>query len=118
MPDLTFPPRKDADLLAWSENFDTKINASAVTYGLTAIQASAYSVLHTDFSNKYALAINENTNSKANIGNKNSAKEALLFGVGGAWELVNIIQANPAMNDDLRRELQLRIPDRENTPAP
>lgn len=118
MPDLTFPPRKDADLLAWSDNFDTKITATPVVFGLTAAQATAYTVLHDDFRAKYALANNENTNSKTNIGNKNTAKQELLYGTGGAWELVNIVQAFPGTTDDMRRELQLRIPDNEMTPAP
>jgi len=116
-----FPPKKDAELLTWSDNFDQKITATPVVFGLTAPMAVAYNLLHVDFAAKYALATNANTNSATNIGNKNSAKEALLYGTGGtggAWELVNIIQAAPGTTDDMRRELALRTPDREQTPAP
>ncbi len=113
-----FPPRKDADLLLFTTNFDAKITASPTTYGLDALQAAAYTPLHAAFATAYAAATNPNTNSKQAIIAKNQAKDALLDSPGGARQLVNIIQAFPGMTDAMRGELGLRIPDPEPTPIP
>ena len=66
----------------------------------------------------YAASISPNTNSKSNTEFKNTAKDALLYGPGGAWQLVNICQAAPDMNNDLRAQLNIRIPDGSPTPVP
>ncbi len=118
MPVPLFPPRKDADLLSWSINFNALINASPMNYGLTLPQGAAYTVLHDAFAAAYAAAVNPNTNSKANVNAKNVAKENLLYGAGGAWELVNIVQAFPGTDDTERGQLGLRIPDVSPTPVP
>jgi hypothetical protein len=44
-----FVPTREADLLAWSRNFDNLISATPTAFGLTAAQATAYSTLHTNF---------------------------------------------------------------------
>ncbi len=113
----TFRPSKEADLLTWSAVFDAKINASPVTYGLDAAQATAYNALHVEFEARYAAVHDPNTNSKQATIAKDQAKDKLLYGPGGAWELVNIIQAFPGTTDAMRGELGLRIPDTERTPA-
>lgn len=110
MPIPTFPPRKDADLVTWSTNFDTLITSSAATYGLDAAQAAGYNVLHNAFVSAYNIAANPNTNSKANVNAKNVAKESLLNDPNGAWELVDIVQAFPGTTDTMRGQLGIRIP--------
>ncbi len=117
MPIPVFPPRKDSELLSWSANFDTKITASPTTYGLNALQATEYGNLHSVFADAYALVVNPNTNSKANIIAKNAAKDTLLNSSGGAKVLVDIVQAYPNTTDVMRGELGLRIP-AERTPIP
>ncbi len=111
MPVPIFPPRKDADLVTWSTNFDTLITSSAATYGLDAAQASGYNVLHNAFVSAYNIATNPNTNSKANVNAKNVARESLLNDANGAWELVDIVQAFPGTTDTMRGQLGIRIPD-------
>lgn len=118
MPIPVFPPVKEADLLAFSANFDAKITATPVRYGLTAAQATAYAPLHAAFASALAATTNPNTNSKQAVIAKNQAKENLLNGAGGAWELVDIVQAFPGTTDAFRGELGLRIPDVEPTPVP
>lgn len=113
-----FPQKREAELLSWSSSFDALITDTPTRYGLTIEQAAAYATLHSDFATKYATATNPNTNSKANVERKNTAKEQLLYGPGGAWQLVNVIQAWPEINNDLRAELNIRIPDTEPTPVP
>lgn len=118
MPIPVFPPAKDSELLSWSDNFDTKITATPAAFGLTAGQAAAYNTLHLAYRSAYQTAINPNTNSKANVNAKKSAKQSLLYGDGGAWELVNIVQAFPGTTNIMRGELGLRIPDVSPTPIP
>jgi len=118
MPIPVFPQSKEADLLAWSSAFSALITASPTSYGLTAAQATAYATLHSTFASAYAIAIDPNSNSKANVQGKNAAKEALLYGPGGAWQLVNVCQAWPSMNDSRRTQLNIRVPDTDPTPVP
>jgi len=118
MPIQTFPPTKDSQLLSFSINFQAKITATPVTYGLTAAQATAYAALHGAFRSAYDAANNPNTNSKQAVIAKNQAKENLLNGPGGAWELVDIVQAFPGTTDAMRGELGLPIPDVSPTPIP
>lgn len=118
MPIPVFPPRKEADLLAWSASFSNALAVDPTIYGLTMAQATAYAALDTAFADAYAIATNPVSNSKANVEMKNTAKENLLYGPGGAWQLVNICQAFPDMNNDLRAALNIRIPDTDPTPVP
>jgi hypothetical protein len=118
MPVPPFPQRKESDFLAWSTSFRNSITADPVIYGLVAAQATAYSTLHTAFATAYATAIDPATNSKTNVEIKNTAMQALKYGPGGAWQLVNICQAFPGMNNDLRSALNIRIPDGRPNPVP
>ena len=93
------------------------ITASAPTYGLDPAQATAYTALHTAFVSAHAIAVNPNTNSKANINAKKVAKDQLLTDPNGAWALVNIVQAYPGTTDEVRGRLGLRIAD-DPTPVP
>jgi hypothetical protein len=106
-----FPPAKENELQAWSLNWSTLITAQPTSVGLSAAQATAYAALHATWSAAYALVITPAGNSKANVAAKNLAKENLLNGPGGAWELVDIVQAFPGTTDAMRVELGLRIPD-------
>lgn len=113
-----FPPSREAQLLAWSNAFFTKITATPTAFGLVAGQATAYGILNTAWANAYAAATDSETNSTAAITAKNVAKEALLNGPGGARELVAIVQAFPGTTDEERSELRIRIRDVEPTPVP
>jgi len=118
MPVPEFLPSKEADLLAWSTNFDAKITATPTIYGVTSAMATVYTALHLAFATKYAESIEPTTNSKATIAAKNLAKQNLVNGPGGARALVALCQAFPGMNDALRAELSIRPRDVEPSPAP
>lgn len=113
-----FQPKRDADLLTWSINFNTKINATPTAYGLTAIQSAAYTALHGAFATAYAVSTNPNTNSKQATAAKNQAKETLLSARNGARELVRVAQAFPSITNAQRAELGLRIPSTGSSPIP
>lgn len=109
----TYLPSKDADLLAWSQNFVGQIATVPETYGLTVAQEAEFVSVQTAYAQAYAAANNASTRTKATIQVKNSAKAAL---VAKTRELVDICQAWPEMTNDKRALLQITI--RDNTPTP
>ncbi len=113
-----FPPKRDADLLAWSVNFSAKISLSPASYGLVAAQATAYAALHSVFAAAFATSTNPNTNSKQATAAKNQAKMALLTARNGAKELVAVVQAFPTITEAQRAELGLRSGDTSRSPVP
>lgn len=113
-----FPPRKDVDLAAWTANFASRIQTDFALFGLTSAQADAYRPLSSAYVSAHQMVINPNTNSKQAVIAKNQAKFNLLRSPGGAWDLVDIVQAFPGTTDAMRGELGLRIKDLEPTPVP
>jgi len=111
-----YPPRQDAGVLSWGQNFLTKITPAPATMGLLPAQVTAFGALVTAYASAYATAIEPSTNSKANITAKNVAREALMTGPGGAKQLVGIVQAFPGTTDFMRAELAIRIRDVEPSP--
>lgn len=119
MPATTdYLPSREADLLQWSVNFNARINASPMNYGLSVAQAAAYTTLHDAFAAAYTAANEPITRTAATIATKNSAKEALIRGAGGIRELAGIVQAFPGTTDTERIELGLTVRDTEPTPVP
>jgi hypothetical protein len=111
-----FLPSREADLLAWSANFDSQINSppGPAQFGLTVAQANAYTALHHAFVAGYTAANNANTNSRATIGAKDDAKRALK---ASARMLARLIRATPGVTSDQRLQLGLTVPDRHLTPV-
>ena len=89
-------PKKDSDLAAWSINFNTRITATPVTFGLTAGQATAYTTLHAAFIAAYNAASADGARSKSLVTAKETAKAALLV---YARELYGFVQANTTVSD-------------------
>ncbi len=110
-----FLPAREADLVTWSTNFDAKLRVSAVAFGLTAAQATAYTGLHDAFVDAYQTANNPDTRSPSNIVAKNTAKDAL---ISYARELARIVQATPTVTDEQKAELGLTVRDSEPSPIP
>src|SRR4030095_15264680 len=78
-----FLPSREADLVTWSTNFNTKIVAAPTTYGLTAAQATAYTALHNAWTSAYQTANANSTRTPSSITAKNQEKVNLIDGVGG-----------------------------------
>jgi hypothetical protein len=104
-----FLPSREADLLNWSANFRDQIVADPVQFGLTAAQAVQYTVLHDAFDIAYATAVSPQTNSRANIVVKNTAKAALK---ANARALARLVRATPGITNGQRSILGLNVPDR------
>lgn len=117
MPD-TYIPSREADLVTWSTNFDSKIAATPTAFGLTAGQATAYTALHGAFFTAYTTANDPRARTPVTIEEKNLAKQALINGAGGIRALVGIIQNFPALTNAQRIDLGITVPDVDPTPVP
>lgn len=110
----SFLPSGDAELLAWSTNFNSLINSKASGFGLTNALAQAYTAKHTAYATAFQTAFDPNTRTRPNLALKDQAKAALdLY----ARELVRIVQAYPELTDDQRRELKITVR-KSRTPNP
>lgn len=112
---IDFLPSREADLVTWSTNFNTRVSVAPTNFGLTAAQATAYTALHEAFVAAYQAATDPGTNAHANIVIKNDAKQAL---IEDARELVRIIQAAPNVTNGQRAALGLNVRDVEPSPIP
>jgi hypothetical protein len=115
MANVSFLPVREAELVTWSTNFNTKINATPTAYGLTAPQGTAYTTLHTAFVNAYNAANSDSTNSRSATVTKNTAKAAL---IANARLLAGIVQKYPGTTNTMRSDLGLTVRDTQPTPIP
>jgi hypothetical protein len=115
MASTTFLPDREAELVTWSTGFNTKINATPTTYGLTAGQATAYTTVHTAFVTAFNAANSDATNSRSAIVTKNAAKAVL---IASARQLAGIIQSYPGTTNAMRSDLGLTVRDTQPTPVP
>ena len=111
----TYLPAREAELVTWSNNFNTLVQANAVTYGLTLDQATDYSAAHAAFVAAYQIANDPLTRSPANIEDKNDKKAVM---IELTRELVNIIQAFPGTTNKMRSSLGITVKDVTPTPTP
>lgn len=109
---LTFPST-DSGLLVWSQSFLDLIQATPTAYGLVAADATAYSAVHTAYSNSLTACMPD-VRSKAAVVAKNAARASLK---DKAILLANKIYSDPAVTDAQKTELG--IPPRlEPSPIP
>jgi hypothetical protein len=108
-----FLPSKDADLLAWSANFNQLINAAPTTYGLTAPQASGYTTVYTAWADALGTATNPATRTRGTIAAKDDARTPLK---AMSRELARIVNAFPTITNQQRIDLGLNPRTGEVTP--
>jgi hypothetical protein len=113
MPD--FLPARDAELVTWSTNFNTRVTAAPTTYGLTAAQATAYDALHDAFVAAYNAASSDAGNSTSAIITKDDARAALK---ANARMLARIVQATPTVTNTQKSDLGLTVRDADPSPIP
>lgn len=113
-----FVPSREAELVDFSRNFNTKINAAPATYGLTVALAADFTVLFDAFISAYELVQDPVTRSPSNVLAKNNAKEALIDGPGGIRALARIVQSAPGVTNVAKLDLRLTVRDEEPTPIP
>jgi len=111
MPD--FLPRRDADLLQWSSNFDQKINFSPESYGISPSVAAEYAALHANFAQLYLAAVGASTRTPSGIVEKDDARAVL---AKRARQLASIVRGTPQVTDAQRLDLGLRLKRRATGP--
>ena len=111
-------PKREADLLQWAANMSERLNAGAAGYGIAPDQAAAFEALFIDFRGAWQTANEPITRTPAAVQSKNTAKDALVRGVGGIRELVGIVQKFPGTTDTQRVELGITVRDAAPTPIP
>jgi hypothetical protein len=108
-------PRKESELVTYTENFSTKISATPATYGLTAAQASAFATLNTAWVSAYTTANEPSTRTVVTVEAKNQAKVNMLANLRS---LIGIVQSTPTVTGAAKLELGITPRDVEPTPIP
>jgi hypothetical protein len=111
-------PFRAEDLVDWSTNANTRLNAAPATYGTTAAVAAQYTAVHDPFitaQDNLAAARAAGNRSASLTALRNAARETLL---DFARPLYKQIQANTAVTDAAKIELGVVVPDVQPTPTP
>lgn len=109
-----FVPSREAELVAFTNNFAAKLTTSATLVGCTSAQAMAFITLNGDWVNSYAVANAPSTRTRDTIQTKNNAKKLC---VANLRQLAGIIQKFPGTSNTLRAQFGLTIP-APRTPIP
>lgn len=111
-------PKKDSLLVPYSANFNDRIVAAPVNFGLTAAQATRYTVVHAPYVAAYEAmteAREAGTRSQSLTAAKDTAKAELLeYG----RELYAFVQANTVVSAANKELLGVRVRDVNPTPVP
>src|SRR5437016_1820127 len=103
-----FLPSSDADLLAFAQNFSTKVTATPVPYGLVAGDATALAALVTSFTTALNTANTPATRTAVTVASKDTARAVL---VTELRQLARRVQATPTVTAAQRIELGLPVHD-------
>jgi hypothetical protein len=102
---VSFFPRSDDALLAWSLQFKTVLTSSPATYGVTAAQCTAYGVVHGAYATALA-ACEPSVRSKMAVAAKNTARSNLKY---NAKLLANLVNGTAGVTDAQKIELGLNV---------
>lgn len=111
----TVPPTKTDLLKGWSTNFRAKLSAAPTTVGCTALDATQYAALDTDFQARCVTSENPATKTKVTEEELAISKNALLL---RARQLCRVINAYPGTTDAIRVSFGLNPRDVIPTPSP
>lgn len=103
MPD--FLPRRSAQMVTWSRNFDSVLNAQYESYGISQQVAELYSQLHAAFAEAFQRANDSSTNGDTAMLVKRETEAAAR---DYARKIGGQIRANPDVSDEQRVILGLR----------
>jgi hypothetical protein len=112
-----FLPRTDAGLDEWAGHFDAAIAAAPEQFGLSAQQSADYSACRSRFHVGLLVATDPATRGGSTVLAKSLARREL---EALSRQLAGIIRANPAVTDQQRYDLGLRVrakPSRSPVPA-
>ncbi len=115
MPD--FLPRRDAELVDWSNNFEQHVAADPGAFGLTPDQAGRLSKAHAAFAAAYRRSVTPVSAGPVATLEKNVAREKLMI---EARRCAGVVRSDPRVSAAQMVELGLRVrrPKRRRVPAP
>ncbi len=99
-----FLPRRDAELLGWTQRFARVIAADPAAYGLSAEQAGAYQTLQSTFAQAYAKAMSGQTRGLLTVQLKDEARAKLS---AQTRALARVVRAWPGITAVKKVELGL-----------
>lgn len=108
-------PAKDADFLAWLDNFDDLTAINFAAYGLTGGEAATITTQRTNYDAAFLAATNPATRTPVTVATKDTTKATALATVR---PLAQKIRNNPAVSDPDRVALGLTVPDTSPSPIP
>lgn len=108
-----FIPKKEGDLVPWTENFINVANANLATLGLIAGDITSLTTKKNDYVTKLNTAIAKQAESKAATEAKNITKSDLVKNIR---QYAKQIQARTMVPNNLKEQLGLKVKD--NNPSP
>lgn len=114
---MSYMPRRDAAVLAWSRNFQTRLTAlpDPTVVGLSAQNVTDYTAAQADYQVRYDLAKAPSTRGLATVQAKNESKDAL---VAMSRSFAMTITNAQGVTDQQRHDFGLTVRDGELTPVP
>jgi len=113
MPNKTYIPQREPELLEWSNNLAAQLTADPAAYGQTVESLADFTAAQTAFAAAYATANDPTTRTKANIAEKNTKKTEMLQVIR---PLVQTLQNWSGMTNQKRDILEIPVRDYEPTP--
>ena len=110
-----FLPGREAELVDWMNQFETKLEAKGANYGPTPVQIAAFKDAVSVYNAAYTVATDPETRSPSKIVAKKAAKKTA---VTEARLIARIIQANPAVSSEQKKELGLTVREGGRIPKP
>ena len=110
-----FLPKSEGNLVAFLENFNSRIFANQNSYSLTSADANALHTLTLQFTEAYTIANTAATRTASNIAIKDNTKANV---VARVRQLAGAIQSNPIITDSQKLDLQLLVRKTTRTPVP
>lgn len=108
-------PPKDADFLAWLDNFDGLTSVNFAAYGLSGGQAATITTQRSNYDAAFAAATNPATRTPVTVATKDTTKATALATVR---PLAQLIRNNPAVADADKVALGLTVADLNPSPIP
>lgn len=99
-------PDQDSPLLAFTQQFATKLSATPTAYNCTAGQATALAALVTSYASALALALDPHTRGTSTIFAKQQAKKLLVAEIRA---LARQVQGSQNVTDQQRQDLGLPV---------
>lgn len=111
----SYMPSKQADQVAWAQNFLTVVQGSLAAYGVSATLMTQFEALTNTLQEAWTAASNVSTRTRGNVAAKDDALRNMK---AAARNLVSIIQGTPSVTDQMRLAAGVTVRSTGRTPTP